>query len=248
MSEAANGEREGRHRRGPSPWLALGEIIALCVVAGVTILVGWRLVGENNFARQLVVWVANVLMLLVIWAGLRLRGESWASLGLRRGPLRPRGVLRAIGLSGLVLVFALAGFVVGAVIMGPPDAPASADMGSYDYLRGNLAMLLLALPAVYFVSSFGEEVLYRGFLMNRITEFTGTGRGGWTVAVLVSALVFGVIHFAWGVVGMVQTGFMGLALAIAFLKVGRNLWILVLAHAYLDTVLLLQLYLAPPPA
>jgi len=45
---------------------------------------------------------------------------------------------------------------------------------------------------------------------------------------------------------MVQTAFMGLALAIAYLVTKRNLWVLVLAHVYIDTLLLVQLYSAPP--
>ena len=43
-------------------------------------------------------------------------------------------------------------------------------MSSYEYLQGNLPMLLLSLAGVYIVSSFGEEVLYRGFLINRLAE------------------------------------------------------------------------------
>jgi hypothetical protein len=50
------------------------------------------------------------------------------------------------------------------------------------------------------------------------------------------------------VVGIVQTTFMGLALAASYLLVKRNLWVLVLAHAYIDTVLLVQMYLGPPSA
>lgn len=44
---------------------------------------------------------------------------------------------------------------------------------------------------------------------------------------------------------MVQTGFMGLALAISFLVLQRNLWILILAHFYMDAILMVQMYLAP---
>jgi membrane protease YdiL (CAAX protease family) len=38
---------------------------------------------------------------------------------------------------------------------------------------------------------------------------------------------------------------MGLALAASYLLVRRNLWVLVLAHACIDTLLLVQLYLGP---
>ncbi len=129
--------------------------------------------------------------------------------------------------------------------MNVAAAPESADMSGYDYLRGNLPMLLLALAAVYVVSSFGEEVVYRGFLVNRLGEMGKGGKAAWSMAVVISAVVFGLAHFDWGVVGIVQTTFMGLALAISYLVVKRNLWVLVLAHAYIDTLLLVQLYLGP---
>ena len=56
--------------------------------------------------------------------------------------------------------------------------------------------------------------------------------------------MFALIHYEWGMAGMVQTGFMGAVLAVAYLRVGRNLWVNVVAHMSLDTILMVQLYLA----
>ncbi len=36
---------------------------------------------------------------------------------------------------------------------------------------------------------------------------------------------------------------MGLALGMSYLLVKRNLWVTILAHAYMDTILMLQMYL-----
>jgi len=70
--------------------------------------------------------------------------------------------------------------------------------------------------------------------MNRLAEIT-TGQGAaWATAVLVSSIVFGLVHFSWGIVGMVQTTLMGLALAASYLVVKRNLWVLIVAHAGID--------------
>ena len=80
----------------------------------------------------------------------------------------------------MALVVALAAFVAGSVLaMNVAAAPETADMSGYDYLRGNLPMLLLALAAVYIVSSFGEEVVYRGFLVNRLAEMGKGGKAAW---------------------------------------------------------------------
>jgi len=221
--------------------------ILLVFLAGVAIaVVGMRLAGDDPFARQAALWTANVLMLGMIWAGLRVRGQGWGSLGLSFPFDGFRALLRTLLQSIAVFAAALAAFAAGSVLaMNIAGAPQRADMSGYEYLQGNLPMLLLALAAVYAVSSFGEEVIYRGFLINRLAELGKGGKRAWGAAVLGSAAVFGLIHFDWGTAGMIQTAFMGLALGICYLVVKRKLWALVLAHAYMDTLLLVQLYLGP---
>ncbi len=223
----------------------VGEIVALFVVALAVIVLAAPLAGDNPVAGQSVVWVANILMLVMVWLGLRLRGQGWAHLGLSfRGASR-RIVVRAVLLSLVVFVAAVAAFLVGAIVMANiVGIPEGADMSGYNYLSGNLPMLILALVAVYIVSSFGEEVVYRAFLINRIAELGGGGKTAWRVAVVISSVVFGFAHYGWGATGIVQTGFMGLALGVSYLVVGRNLWVMILAHAYMDTILMVQMYFA----
>ena len=59
-----------------------------------------------------------------------------------------------------------------------------------------------------------------------------------------SSLIFGFVHFEWGPMGIAQTTFMGAALGVSFVLNKFRLWPLVLAHCYLDTILLAQMYLA----
>ena len=222
------------------------EILAVFLTATLIVTIGWSVVGDDPFARQVVVWIANVAMLATIWLGLRLRGQTWKHLGLDFRFGGWRALLRTVLLSLVVLVAALAAFVAGSVLTaGFQAASEAADMSGYAYLQGNLPMLLLALAAVYVVSSFGEEVVYRGWLMTRLAEMGGSRRPAWGAAVAASAVVFGLAHFDWGLAGIIQTTFMGLALAAAYLLVRRNLWVLILAHACIDTLLLVQLYLGP---
>jgi membrane protease YdiL (CAAX protease family) len=42
---------------------------------------------------------------------------------------------------------------------------------------------------------------------------------------------------------MLQTACMGLAMGASYLLVGRNLWVTVLAHMVMDTLLLVPMYL-----
>lgn len=226
----------------------IAEIVCVFLVASLIIVIGWQLVGEGVLARQAVVWVANVAMLLTIWWGLHLRGQTWAHFGLGVNLRGWRQLLGGVLKSVLVLVLALTAFIMGGAFA--PNVVAGsqqADMSSYDWLRGNLPMLLLALMAVYIASSFGEEVVYRGFLISRLLELGNGGALASTMAVTASAIVFGLVHFSWGIVGIIQTTFMGAALGISYLALKRQLWVLVLAHCYLDTLLLIQIYLSPIP-
>lgn len=210
---------------------------------GAFLLATAPLAGDDPLRYQALVWVADVMMLALVWAGLRARGEGWRHLGLGRWSWGVRGVLRGLALSLIVFATAVAAFLVGAIVAGALlGVPEGADTTGYAYMRGNLPMLLVALPAVWVVSSFGEEVVYRGFLINRVAELSGHP-WRWGVAVAVSAVAFGLAHFAWGPAGMVQTTFMGIALGMAYLRLGRRLWILVLAHAWMDTILFVQMYL-----
>ena len=60
---------------------ALQTMIVFLAACSI-IVPGWRLVGDDPFARQAVVWLANVAMLVVIHLGLRARGQTWEHLGV----------------------------------------------------------------------------------------------------------------------------------------------------------------------
>jgi len=223
----------------------VGELLLVFLAALTLIKVFEPFAGENLILRQAIVWVANILMLILVWLGVYLREQSWRDFGLTFGPVTFREGLQVFLLSILVFVLAVMGFMLGSIIMANiTGIPQSTDLTSYDYLKDNLFMLLLTLIGVYIVSSFGEEVIYRAFLINRITEMGLDSRVGRAIAVVVSAIIFGLVHFDWGPMGMVQTGFMGLVLGICYLKLKKRLWILILAHGYMDTLLMVQLYLA----
>ena len=227
-------------------WQLLELVLVFSPV--ILALITCRLVGITQpLAMMAVVWVGNLLMLVLIGVGIHLRGESWASIGLPAGSPTVGGAAWLIVKAMLVLIFAVAAFLFGSVVMANlVGIPQPADMTNYNFLQGNLPMLVLSLAGVYVVSSFGEEVVYRGFLISRLSSLFGTERkGGVAMAVLVSSLVFGLAHYEWGAMGVGQTTCMGLALALAFVWGRRNLWPLVLAHGCMDTLLLVQMYAAP---
>ena len=220
------------------------EILTIFGSAALVILVGLPLTGDDLFAKQLVVVAANAVMLALVWLGLRLRGQKVDHLGLSMRFAGWKAIAWGFAKSLAVLIMAMAGFILGSIIMmNLTGAPQQADVSGYDFLKGNLALFIVSLASIYFFSSFGEEVIYRGFLITRLDELFGGDRKALVGAVLISSLIFGLAHFGWGLTGMVQTTFMGLGLALSYIVFKRNLWILVAAHAYMDSALIWPLYL-----
>ena len=223
----------------------IGEILLVFIVAFVLISLLKPLVGDDPLLKQTAVWTVNILMLIIIWVGLKLRGESWKDFGLGFKSITWREGMKMFLLSLLVFVLAVAAFIIGSIVMANiTGIPESANMSGNDYLKDNIAMLLVTLGGVYIDSSFGEEVVYRAFLINRISELGQETKKATIIAVILSSIIFGLVHYEWGPMGIVQTGFMGLVLGILYIKLKRRLWILILAHVYMDTILMVQMYLA----
>ena len=117
----------------------IGEILFLFIFAFFFILLILPLAGNNPILKQIVLWSANILMLIYVWIGLKLRRESWKDFGLTFNPIFWGGSIKLLLLSLLVFVLALAGFIIGSIIManitGIPDG---ANMTGYDFLKDNI--------------------------------------------------------------------------------------------------------------
>ena len=117
------------------------------------------------------------------------------------------------------------------------------DVSRFDATRGNLGVMIRTVVTVWFTSAFPEEVIWRGFLMTRIAKLTGGTRRAWGVALVLTSVHFGMIHFYQGVSGVVTTGVLGLLYGAAYLVFRRNLWVTVVAHALTHVVSFTLLYL-----
>ncbi len=120
-------------------WFQIREIFGVFAVAAVVIFVGFRTVGENLFAKQMVIFAANVAMLMMVWLGLRFRKQGWDHFGLSFEFPGWKDSFSIFLKSLAVFILAIAGFVFGSIIMANiVGIPEQADLNSYNYLKGNL--------------------------------------------------------------------------------------------------------------
>lgn len=169
----------------------------------------------------------------------RIREGGWGAMGLRRPPSWKRIWL-------IALAAAAARLLLGELVVDPLTSrlwPPAVPPSGTEQITGNPAAALRWLLLVWTFAAFGEEIAYRGYLVNRAADVGGRSRWAWWVAVLLGAVLFGYGHYYKGPAGMVDSGVAGLILGIAYLAAERNLWAPILAHGIIDTLGVTALYL-----
>jgi membrane protease YdiL (CAAX protease family) len=180
-----------------------------------------------------------VLSFFVVVGIMKLRGQSWSHFGLKKP--RHWWTIPLWGFIVLLVVVALQTTIVP-LLSKLLNLPAP-DLSRYDVIKGNLSVFLLAAIGVMITGGFIEEFIYRGFMVDRIGRVLGGGKWGVRLAALLCGIPFGLVHFQWGIGGMFVTVIMGSVLGLMYLATRRNLWPLIAAHATLDFIMLLQVYL-----
>ena len=187
-------------------------------------------------------FVGMGLSLLAVWISSRMRGIGWQEFGLSKPKSWIRTALLAIGVYvGFIITYVL---IVSPILkFAFPDGVV--DLSRFEHLRGNLPSLIINVIVHAFITAgFVEEFLWRGYLINRLVDLQGKKTIlTWIVAIVCSAIIFGLGHANQGLMGMVKISLIGLLLGTAFLAVRRNLWTLVIVHIVLDVVSFTQHYL-----
>ena len=211
---------------------------ARAVSAGESLLGAATIIGHNVFRV-----VPNEVPILVLFAiaSMRLRegGWRWAALGFKRPESWTRIVLIALAAASLRLI--LGSWVIEPVtshFWPPIKGPAEVND-----IRGHVTAVLVYLPIVWAFAGFGEEIGYRGYLLNRLAEAFGRTRAADVIALLGSAVLFGFGHYYKGPAGILDSGVAGAVLGMAYLLSGRNLWACILTHGFIDTVGVFAAYL-----
>jgi membrane protease YdiL (CAAX protease family) len=171
-------------------------------------------------------------LLALLWA--HLSRTPWAELGL----VRPRSWI-GTALLGLGLG---ATFKLGMKAIVMPLLGADPINHAYHFLAGNAAALPGMIWDVTVGAGFGEELVFRGFMFERLGKLLGRGAGARATTVLISALWFGAIHYpVQGLAGAEQAVVTGLVFGAVFAATGR-LVPLMFAHAGFDLTAVAIIY------
>ena len=103
-------------------------------------------------------------------------------------------------------------------------------------LTGNVKLTLLGIAFSWTLAAFGEERVYRGYLMNRVADVFGRTQRSWLWSLLLVNTVSGLAHGNQGLTGWMEEGIAGVLLGVMYLRTGRNIWVPAIAHGACDTI------------
>lgn len=182
-------------------------------------------------------------LLLFGWLMLWLRGIGWRDLGLRRPASWPWTLVMgvAIGIAYQYLSLYVVEPLIARLTGNLPD------VSQFAPLIGNKFFLFISIVISWTLAAFGEELAFRGYLMNRIADLVGSSPRGWAISVALVSALFGIVHLYQGASGMIAITLTGLLLGGLYLATGRNLWLPIIVHGVNDTLGFLLIFLGKYP-
>lgn len=120
---------------------------------------------------------------------------------------------------------------------------AKIDLSGLDNIRGNLSDYLIWLLLGWIIGGFIEEILFRGFLITRISNLFSSKNLGYLTAIVLTSAVFGYSHLYQGWSGVISTGLIAVLLGIIFIKNHKILWYSILTHGFVNVIGLTVIFL-----
>ena len=213
-----------------SKWLILLEML----------LVGLIFVAD---ADHLIPFSKVPFLLILGSLSLRLRRMGWRQVGLSLYQNWTRTLLLGVGAGILLESFQL--FISQPLLV--KWLGRQPNLEDFREVTGNWKTALIFLGLVWPLAAFGEEMVYRGYLMNRVADLFNRGRGAWLLSLILVHAVFGLAHAYQGITGVIDEGLMGFLLGLVYLATRRNLSVPIVAHGVQDTIDILLIYFGKYP-
>ena len=226
LPEPEKGATGWRH----SKWLTVAELV---IVA---------LIFYADF-RHLIFFSKTPYLLLFAWLSLWARKLRWRDVGL--SVFRNWKTTVGWGVAAGLLLEAFELFVSQPLLVR--FLGKNPDLEDFRPLIGNLKLTVLFLALTWTLAAFGEEMVYRGYLMNRIADLFNRTRRAWLLSLVVVHVGFALAHAYQGITGAIDEGLMGLLLGVIYLRTGRNLAVAIIAHGIGDSIDFLLIFLGKYP-
>ena len=179
------------------------------------------------------------MVIILIASAIEYGKGTFKSLGFQRSRFKALDLLVIAPLLAAVL-FAIYWFILIPAVTYLTGQPI--DFSVFEPYKGNLPAILTMLAFVWISAAFGEEILYRGYLMRQLIKFFGTSKISIVLNIVLLAVIFGWMHSYQGITGQIITGIIGATLATIFHFRKYDMWFNIALHGFFDTIALALIY------
>lgn len=174
------------------------------------------------------------------WISLWLRKHRWRDVGLQQPARWPRvlGLGAMIGIGYQLVEY----FLFDPLLVHFTEEPL--DFSQFDSMQGNIPNLIAYIIIGWLLGGLLEELIYRGYLMNRIADLAGNNHSGWIISSAVSSILFAIGHINLGITSVLENFVFALVFSGLYLFAKRNLWLPIIAHGFYNTVGFIFIYLS----
>ena len=181
--------------------------------------------------------IGNAVFVISIVLLNKQAGEwTWSNLGFAKPKTWWHPILIGTGLLGTLFLLSI--YVQPYLLeLGPQR-----DLSHLMVIRQNKQLLILALSMVWITAALLQELIFRAFLINSLDILLGRNKWSTWGAIIISAVIFGLLHAWQGIGGIMFTAIIGLVFGIAYILNARRIWPLIFAHGIIDTISLVGIY------
>lgn len=212
-----------------------GFLLDLIIYLSVMFIIREVYFPQLHFIANGLMWSFSTLI-IAIWR-MKVRNVTWFDLGLRK----PENLLKSILVTvGILITIPICIILFQKIqVLLPfslaPDMSSENAVSKFGELKDNWPHFFMIIPFILLQSAL-EELLDRGFLINWFERLFSKTYFATTLAVLLQAAIFGFRHSYDLSERSITVGIIGLVMGIAYVKFGRNLWPLIIAHCILNTM------------
>lgn len=116
------------------------------------------------------------------------------------------------------------------------------DLGRFADIAGSPEALVRLLLLSWTIAAFGEELAFRIVMMRGLAASFGDSRAAFIVALILQAIIFGLVHLYQGPAGVAGAFVSGLVFGAVTLLARGSIWPAALAHGGNNTIGILALY------
>jgi membrane protease YdiL (CAAX protease family) len=180
--------------------------------------------------------IIPILVVLAI-GSLKVRKLKYSDIGLNKTDFNLMKII--LGLALAFFYFALFHYLIDPVLSKHMDS----NLPKVFDIKGNIPQLIISLIVSWTIAAIGEEIIFRGYLINRLIDLIGESLPVKILIVVFAGITFGFVHYYQGIHGIIAAGLIGMFQSIIYLANQKKLVIPIIAHGAFDSIGFVILFL-----